>query len=258
MRNYFLASTFILGFSSLSFANSIFTDGTRVFEADSSNNRVLIWKSKPTLEHRAPDVVLGQSSWHKTGASDRASGLRYPTHVNFIDAGGGLFKIFVTETKGCRIRVYNVTQSLQTLVAPKQSNSANYDIGTSAFIGDAAECVTTRYGLNGPRGTWTDGSSLVVADTGNNRVMIWNELPTTNNIPADIVLGQPDFTSNRANNEQGIIPSAQVMKAPTAAWFDGTKLHVYDHGNQRMLIWNSMPTTIQQPADMVIGVAAEE
>ena len=37
---------------------------------------------------------------------------------------------------------------------------------------------------------------LFVADTQNNRVMVWNTLPTKNNQPADFVLGQPNFTTS--------------------------------------------------------------
>jgi len=33
----------------------------------------------------------------------------------------------------------------------------------------------------------------MVADTQNNRVLIWNSIPTQNNQPADLVLGQPNL-----------------------------------------------------------------
>jgi len=51
--------------------------------------------------------------------------------------------------------------------------------------------------LNHPMGVATDGVRLFVADTCNNRVLIWNSIPTTNYAPADVVVGQPDFA--RAN-----------------------------------------------------------
>ena len=34
-----------------------------------------------------------------------------------------------------------------------------------------------------------------MADTQNNRVLIWNTIPTKNNQPADLVLGAPNFTT---------------------------------------------------------------
>jgi hypothetical protein len=46
-----------------------------------------------------------------------------------------------------------------------------------------------------PTAVASDGSILAVADTSNNRILIWKSIPTTFGQPADIVLGQKDFTS---------------------------------------------------------------
>merc|ERR1712023_166355 len=51
-----------------------------------------------------------------------------------------------------------------------------------------------------PAGAWTDGEKLLVIDSTNNRVLVWNTFPTENFEPADLVLGQPDFASNNAND----------------------------------------------------------
>src|SRR5262249_34946311 len=45
---------------------------------------------------------------------------------------------------------------------------------------------------------------LVVADSGNNRILIWNTAPTAGGIPADIILGQNDGTTNAAYGAGGI------------------------------------------------------
>ena len=50
--------------------------------------------------------------------------------------------------------------------------------------------------LNHPGKIATDGRHLIIADTRNNRVLIWNEIPIKNNELPDVVLGQPDFDSN--------------------------------------------------------------
>ncbi|MEM3751741.1 MAG: hypothetical protein QXM65_02135, partial [Candidatus Bathyarchaeia archaeon] len=56
--------------------------------------------------------------------------------------------------------------------------------------------------LNHPMGVAIDGARLFVADTCNNRVLIWNSIPTTNYAPADIVVGQPNFTSSVSRGGQ--------------------------------------------------------
>ena len=38
----------------------------------------------------------------------------------------------------------------------------------------------------------SDGTRLFIADGGNDRVLVFNHIPTQNGAEADIVLGQPD------------------------------------------------------------------
>ena len=40
-----------------------------------------------------------------------------------------------------------------------------------------------------------DGTRFFVADTANNRVLIWNSIPSTTNQAANIVLGQANMTT---------------------------------------------------------------
>lgn len=50
-----------------------------------------------------------------------------------------------------------------------------------------------------PRGVFVDDRHVVVADSGNHRVLIWHGFPDTDEQSADVVLGQPDgFTEGRA------------------------------------------------------------
>src|SRR5260221_14544868 len=53
---------------------------------------------------------------------------------------------------------------------------------------------------------------LLVSDNANNRVLIWNSIPTTNGAAANLVLGQPDFSSSTLNNGGR---SASSMNRPT-------------------------------------------
>jgi uncharacterized protein (TIGR03437 family) len=160
---------------------AIATDGNILAVADTDNNRVLIWKSIPTVIGQAADVVLGQPDF-KTG---------------------------------------------------------KVGLDNKSF--------------RGPQGVWIQGNRFFVADTQNHRVMIWNSIPTTNNQPADVVLGEPNFNSAPASTVNDTPALANNLFSPVSVTSDGQHLFVTDLGHNRVLIWNSIPTQTQQPADVEVG-----
>ena len=112
--------------------------------------------------------------------------------------------------------------------------------------------------LYSPSSVWTDGTRLVVSDFGNHRVLVWNSFPTRHFQPADTVLGQSDFAHSTANDDDqnGAVdttPSARTLYRPLAVTGNGVQLAVADFENNRVLIWNRMPTAPFQPADVVLG-----
>ncbi len=88
----------------------------------------------------------------------------------------------------------------------------------------------------------TDGERLILADRNNNRVLIWNKLPAKNVSP-DLVLGQKNFTEN----SPGL--GLDKMNWPIGVAISNGKLLIADSYNDRILVWNSMPTKNGQPAD---------
>ena len=113
--------------------------------------------------------------------------------------------------------------------------------------------ATSETALRDPSAVATDGVRLVVADSNNNRVLIWNTIPAVNNTPANVVLGQPDFKRSIPNDGQQFTPTNRSFKGPQGVWIQAGKLFVADSGNNRVLIWNSIPTSSYQPADIVLG-----
>ncbi len=53
--------------------------------------------------------------------------------------------------------------------------------------------------LDQPTGVWADEGRVYISDFSNNRVLVYNSIPVTNNAPADAVLGQPVFTTSTFN-----------------------------------------------------------
>ena len=59
---------------------------------------------------------------------------------------------------------------------------------------DTSDFDCTADSLGSPEtATVTPNGKLVVTDSENHRVLIWNALPTANGQPADLVLGQADM-----------------------------------------------------------------
>ncbi len=104
-----------------------------------------------------------------------------------------------------------------------------------------------------PRGVWVVKNKLFVADTGQNRVFIWHRIPTREYVEPDVVLGQESGSSVARNG--GGVANASTLHYPSGLWSDGRQLIVADAWNHRVLIWNRLPKTSGQPADVVLGQA---
>ena len=126
--------------------------------------------------------------------------------------------------------------------------------GTASLVLGQPDFVTTTPNLSGsglrrPTGVATDGKVLAIADTDNNRVLIWLNPPTANGQPADVVVGQTDFTHNTALPT----PTATSLRAPSGVWIFNGKLYIADTQDNRVLIYNKIPTSNNAAADVVLG-----
>jgi hypothetical protein len=135
---------------------------------------------------------------------------------------------------------------------PVCTGEADVVLGQDTFDDDDLQPASpTRMRL--PVAVATDGNAVAVADTDNNRVLIWLSLPSVNGQPADVVVGQPDFNTVAANGGQGIRPTNSTLRGPQGVWIQNGRLFVADTGNDRILIWNSIPRGNGQAADLVVG-----
>ncbi|MBF8295792.1 MAG: hypothetical protein HW389_2337 [Bacteroidetes bacterium] len=100
-----------------------------------------------------------------------------------------------------------------------------------------------------PTGIATDGTRFVLCDRFNNRVLIWNSLPTRWNTLPNLVLGQTDFTSNNPGTSK-----SQLNWPGNASIGLNGVLVVADTDNDRILIWNQLPTRDGQAANIEIAL----
>jgi len=116
------------------------------------------------------------------------------------------------------------------------------------------DAMPTASQMYAPRGVWLDDEHLIVADTGNHRVLIWNNATTLqSHSNADVVLGQPDFTTEGA--QAGGRGAEKGMRLPTGIIVHEGRLVVADAWNHRILIWNAIPTVSDTAPNVILGQA---
>jgi len=212
-------------------------------------NRISLYSSVPTSTTALPNGLLGQSTFDATLQSCNLRTLNHPESVAITPDGG---RFLVADTGNSRVTIYN---QFPTAVGTAWPYSLTLGQTNSECVLEAVPSSAT---MNHPVGVWTDGTRVVVADTGNNRVLIWNTFPTRldgalqRGEPAHLVLGQVGFDLVLPN--RGFtVPSPDRLNAPTHVASDGTRLAVADTGNHRVLIWTTFPTTNGEPAQVVLG-----
>lgn len=219
------------------FGVAVLDDG-RFLVADTGNRRVLIWEAGiPVDSETAADVVLGQDGptdrEENRGGAVSASSFRWP-HAVVGDGRGGMV---VADAGNHR--------ALGWTVAPTSDVPADFVLGqpdlTTAVEFPYRQQVGT--GFRFPYGAATyatsTGRGLAVADTANNRVLMWDDLPHG---PADeptYVLAQPDFGSNGENRWQHVDRDTLCWPYGLGAYHEADThlLAVADSGNNRVVLW---------------------
>ena len=262
---------------------AVASDGVHVVVADTNHNRVLIWNNIPAINNQPADVVVGQPDFQAQavpGNTPTAKSMRGPQGV-WIQNG----KLYVADTQNDRVLVYNRVPTTNGVAADVVLGKPNFTTGTEPDLTKQNLAASASSMLN-PVAVSSDGTHLFVTDLGYNRVLIWNGIPTSNGAPANVVVGQPDFTSIVANNAFSGRPATSstdttnketpvlcttssgkdlagnptypahcnsTLSFPRFALSDGTRLFIADGGNDRVLLFNQIPTQPAPSADIIIG-----
>jgi hypothetical protein len=102
---------------------------------------------------------------------------------------------------------------------------------------------TTKSSLNWP-GNVSVGSNgvVVVADTENDRILIWRQFPTQNAQAASVSISLPVLTP----------PQTMRLEWPWGVWTDGMRVAAVATRGAALLFWNSLPTVDDQQPDYMI------
>jgi hypothetical protein len=234
-----------VGAGSLAEPTGLASDGTTLFAADAQNHRVVGWNVATAPATGAPATTFvgqatavsngfNQASAASGGASGSPHGLaRFGSSLYVTDTGHHRVLVLATPPKAGDLpaRVYG--QPDANLILP-----------------NAGGAPSAR-SLQSPRGVFADAAHVVIADSGNHRVLVFDA--TSQGPAATVVLGQTAFDKNAANG--GGAATLATLRSPEGVYSDGTRLFVADTGNSRVLVWNTFPTASGQPADLVLGQA---
>jgi len=209
---------------------------------------------------QAARAVIGQTTFtsQASGASNMllggVGGVAYANNTLFVTDGNRQGNAPINN----RVLIFNdLSHMIPAPTAEIGPNTGRCPVcaqGASLVLGQpdftSTNYQTTANGMRLPTGVATDGRNLAVADTANNRVLLWKEIPTQIGQPADIVIGQPDFVT-----VQQVVVTQTSLRAPQGVWIQNGRLFVADTQNNRIMIWNTLPTKNNQPADLVLGQA---
>ena len=231
-----------------------FDPAGNLWATDPLNNRVLRYNAKDIAADAAPgptaDLVLGQPDFTTSSYNPRGSSattllaILGPTGIVF-DAAGHLFVTESTNLQRGRVLVW---------IAPSFSGQP-----ASRLLGVVTDSVPPSISdlqFNAsPGGVFMAGNQIGVADTLNNRLLLYPPLEqwssNTLNQPAAEVVGQKDFFSGGVNQTLPS-PGPGTLARPSTAVFAGNELYVVDSSNHRVVVLPRSGTSFG-PATRVLG-----
>jgi len=204
--------------------------------SDRNRNRVLIWNTVPTTSGVPADLVLGQANFTATSAATTSTGLSSPQKLCWHGTN-----LWVCDTGNNRVLRYTAPSS--------NGQAASLVLGQTVFTSGTSRSAASfgTQGFSQPNSVFVASGRLYVADTGHNRVIKWNAVPTATNTAGNVVLGQASTTAS------GSATTAAGMSAPrdVAVTLTG-HLMVADTSNNRVLFYAGIPTTTGASASFAL------
>lgn len=193
-----------------------------LYVVDTGNNRILKFTDPNVVGNGSTainaDSQFGQINYLVGTAGTTQSTFTAPSYAK-VDGSGNLW---VSDTGNNRVLLFS------SIASASAGASASLVLGQSSFL-TSTSAPTTQASLKGPTGiTFGPLGSVYVADTGNNRVLIY-ETATSSGASATLVLGQPDFTSS------GAAASQTGLSAPTGISYSNFLLWAADKTNNRVI-----------------------
>lgn len=222
-----------------------------------------------------PSREFGQPSLLPSGLNSVAPNLVEGRELNFpsavaFDTSASPPILYISDTSNNRVLAYQNPAALSNCGLNNPTcGFANLVIGQNNLTGTLPGGPNEpglSFGFYQPTGLAVDAKgNLYVADTENNRILRFpspfKQIQTSSLVSPDLIIGQPNLTSNQANQGQNI-PTNQTLSLssgnfrPVALAFDSSgNLWVTDPGNNRLLRYpvGQLVANTEPAADTVLG-----
>jgi len=216
----------------------------RYYLSDVNGDRVLVFNQAPVRPDIAPSLVLGKTDVNDTDpvSATAISSVKFTGIYSICTLGE---KFYMVDSQSNRVLGWNQIPTTSGQPADFVLGQPNFNSAVANYGGAGP---TT---FNSPGQCATDGTRFYLSDTNNNRILIWNQAPTNSTTPADVVLGQANFTATGYNG--GGVKGANSLYRPFGVLIHNSKLYVADTLNRRVLVWSTLPTSNNAAANQVLG-----
>jgi hypothetical protein len=157
------------GAAGMRWPHGLAASGETLFVADAGSSRVMVWKTMPRVNGAECDFVLGQSDF---GGADHNRGAYEPTASTMnmpygVTAGAGA--LLVADTANSRLIGLDLAGLTMGAAARFLAGQRRFD-----DKGDNRWAAPSRDSVCWPYAVAARGSTVVIADSGNNRVLLWD------------------------------------------------------------------------------------
>ena len=199
----------------------------KLFVADTGNRRVLVYNSIPDANFAKADLVIGKSSFEERDYDHKDA--IWPYAVKLSKEGS----LVITDTQYYRVLFWNKwndainTNADHVIGQPDLESSGQNQFGLYPQAHTLSWCYDAIFYKKG----------LFVADTGNSRVLWYQNLPSKSGLAADSLVGKEHFLMS-SENTMTVFGTDKTMYWPFSICADQTiqTLAIADTGNHRILL----------------------
>ncbi|MAU17389.1 MAG: hypothetical protein CMH48_08325 [Muricauda sp.] len=211
----------------LNWPYGVFSDGKSLWIADTGNRRVLFFKVIPTENFSKADKVIGKADFSTRDYENKDPIWPYSIKINKEGV------LAIADTQYYRILIWkdkNEAPNKQSDIIIGQENFDNS--GQNQF-----RLSPENNTLNWTYDTCFYEEGILVNDTGNSRILVFDKIPEENNKGADGLIGRPNFQTS-SEYKGNLTGTQSAIYWPFSITTHNNQLFIADTGNHRLVICN--------------------